>query len=326
MVANLIEMNFVTLFDQSYMPQGLVLIESLKRHNPKVNVWVIAIDDETNDLLSRINYRNVEIVRARDIASRNLKDVSNQRSLSEYCWTVKPFAVSEVFRRNASLESLVYIDANMYLMRSFTEAWMEFQDTLVKAIIVRHAFAPEYDQTEISGEYCSSLIFFNREALHSILPDWEESCLNWCGDTPSMNRFGDQKYLESWSNKFQGEVRTYLGEKHFGAPWNVSKRNVDELIAFKFQSLRILDDEKILLSESYNLSQSAIRELYQPYCLSVLEKIQVIKSHGGSWSSRQSTEDRRRVRAFAIALAKGRLGSNSPYIFDSSRISRLRSQ
>lgn len=319
------EMNFVTLFDQSYMPQGLVLIESLKRHNPKVNVWVIAIDEETYYLLSRINYRNVKIIRARDISPRILKNISNQRSLSEYCWTVKPFAVSEVFRKNNSLKSLVYLDANMYLIKSFIEAWMEFQDTLVKAMIVRHAFAPEYDQTEISGEYCSSLIFFNRQSLNSILPDWEESCLKWCGDTPSMNRFADQKYLESWPNKFQGEVRTFRGEKRFGAPWNVSERNIDELIAFKFQSLRILDDEKILLSESYNLSESAIRELYQPYCLSVFEKIQVIKGLGGSWFSKQSTEDRRRVRAFAIALAKGRFGSDSPYIIDSSRSSRSRS-
>ena len=43
--------HFVTLFDYNFLPQGLSLIESIKKHN--VRVWVFCLDKKIYKLLKK---------------------------------------------------------------------------------------------------------------------------------------------------------------------------------------------------------------------------------------------------------------------------------
>ena len=312
------EMNFVTLFDQSYAPQGLALIESISTQHPNANIWIIAMDDVSHKLLSELQYPNVKIIEVNEITTHSFVSVSNKRSLSEYCWTAKPFAVSEVFRRNPLVDSVALIDANMYLLQSFESLFREFKKTNRTTMIIRHAFSPEYDQTRISGEFCSSLVFFHRRALDSLLPDWEGSCVLWCSDTPENGLFSDQKYLESWSYKFENEVKVFSKDELLGAPWNIKDRTDKKLVAYKFQGLRFLTKERVLLTESYDLGGETIELIYRPYCQLLFEMVKLMESAGIPYSLGRASKDRRRTRAISIALAKGRLRPNSPYVIQSN--------
>jgi hypothetical protein len=275
------------------------------------------MDEVSHKLLSILKYPRVEIIGVDEITNNAFVALSNERSSSEFCWTTKPFAVSEVFRRKSHIDSIALIDANMYLLQSFELMFREFEEVNRSTMVFRHAFSSEYDQTHVSGEFCSSLVFFQRKALDALLPDWEKSCLQWCRDTPENGLFADQKYLESWSYKFDNEVQIFSKDELLGAPWNIKNRTYENIKAYKFQGLRFLTKDKILLTESYHLDSSTIELVYEPYCRLLFEMVQLMESVGIPYSLGRASKDRRRTRAISIALATRRLTSNSPYVFES---------
>ena len=307
---------FVTLFDQSYLPHGLVLIQSIKRHHPTARVCAIAMDEEVEFLLLKLGTPGLEIIPIAEFANAQLEFIAKARSISEYCWTSKPFAALEVFKRNPLLETLVLIDANMYLLSKINNLLVEFEASDKNSMIFRHDYTHEYNQTDRSGEFSASLIFFRRSALSSILPDWGENCLRWCGDTPEHNLFADQKYLEGWLDKFDGEIAVSTQDQLLGAPWNISNRNLSELCIYKFQSLRIVDRGKVLLTDCYRLDRIVISEIYTPYVSNLFDQIKRMELFGRHFSLGEAIKDRRRTRALTLALMAGRLRASSPYLIE----------
>jgi hypothetical protein len=90
-------------------------------------------------------------------------------------------------------------------------------------LITKHNYSPQYDQSKKSGTYCVQFITFknNTDGLR-VLEWWKKSCLRWCFNKFEKNRFGDQKYLDDWTERFKG---VYV-LKHIGggvAPWNVQQ-------------------------------------------------------------------------------------------------------
>ena len=46
--------HFVTIFNKNYLPQGLCLYDSLKKNYTNFTLWVISLDDQTNDVLKNL--------------------------------------------------------------------------------------------------------------------------------------------------------------------------------------------------------------------------------------------------------------------------------
>ena len=108
----------------------------------------------------------------------------------------------------------------------------------------------------------------------TVLQWWQERCLEWCYNRVEDGKFGDQKYLDDWLQRFEGvHVLSHLGGGV--APWNVqqyrlSKRSdhlyVDDspLVFYHFHGYKHYADGTHELG-NYQLSPDVVALLYRPY-------------------------------------------------------------
>jgi hypothetical protein len=71
-------------------------------------------------------------------------------------------------------------------------------------LITDHGYAPEYDQSATSGQYCVQFMTFERDGGEPVRRWWEERCIEWCYARFEDGKFGDQKYLDDWPYRFKG--------------------------------------------------------------------------------------------------------------------------
>ena len=304
-----------TIFNRLYAPHGLSLVRSIRRHNPSARVWVVAVDDATEQLILGLEDSHIHVIPVSDIGDARLMRLQGERSASEFCWTVKPFVPEAVFDRATQAQSVVYLDADTWVLKPLDPILEEMNLSCADALVVRHDFSPEYDQTDASGEFAANILTFTRSAKEAILPRWQEQVLDWCGSLARPNAFGDQKYLEEWPHRYGSAVHVWSRDSLLGSPWNMPRRTPDELIAYNFHGLRLVDASHVLLANAYRLSPDVVSAIYDPYLHQLAESLRFMRQIGVEPEpSRPSDADPRSLRALALGLLSGRLDPKSGYL------------
>ena len=157
--------HFVTLFDSLFLPQGLALHVSMERHAGNYTLWILCIDDAVHDVLTKIKLPNVQLLKLSLLETEELKQVKPGRSSGEYCWTTTPFAPKFVFNSDPSVERVTYLDADLWFRKSPAPIFQEFDNSGKDVLITDHAYAPEYDLSEKSGQYCVQFTTFTRDGV-----------------------------------------------------------------------------------------------------------------------------------------------------------------
>ena len=119
-------------------------------------------------------------------------------------------------------------------------------------LIVDHRWTRFPHLNDSHGTYNVGVPTFRR-TMNSLacLRWWRERCLEWCFYRAEDGRFGDQKYLDEWSTRFE-RVRVI---EHAGvglAPWNVANYRVsqrdgrlfggsDPVICYHFHGLKVIN-------------------------------------------------------------------------------------
>jgi len=214
--------NFITLFDKNYLSRGLVLYNSLIKNCDTFFLYILAMDEQTENFLNKKNVNNMAVISLNQIESMypELIDIKKERSRTEYCWTLTPYCIQYAIKAY-NLNSCTYIDADMFFYNNPKILFDGAGDNSI--IITEHKYTPEYDQTATSGKYCVQFMFFkNDENGSKALEWWRRRCKEWCYARHENNKFGDQKYLDDWISRFEG---VYV-PSHIGcgvAPWNMQQ-------------------------------------------------------------------------------------------------------
>jgi len=243
--------HFCTYFDRNYLLHGLTLYRSLRRHAGSFRLHVLCFDAETYSLLSRMGQEDLQPIALEDFEKGDdaLVEAKRKRSPVEYFFTCSPSLPLYVLNHVEGIDAVTYLDSDLFFFSSPQPAYDELGGDSV--LIIGHRFHESDRDKEKFGIYnVGFLVFRNDPAGRECLTWWRERCIEWCHDIVEPARFADQKYLDSWPERFSNV--TVL--QHPGANlarWNCKSHDLriedgrvrvdgQPLIFYHFNSFRVI--------------------------------------------------------------------------------------
>lgn len=270
--------NFCTLFDSNYLTRGLALYYSLEKHCAGFHLYIFAFDEKCYQILKKINLNKATIISLTEFEDAELLKIKTSRNKAEYCWTSTSSTILYVLQ-NYKVESCTYLDADIFF---YSPPKPIFDELGSKSILItEHRYSPQYNKEVKSGKYCVQFITFkNDENGLKALKWWRERCIEWCYARYEDGKFGDQLYLDDWTERFEGvQVLKHLGGGI--ASWNVQQYkfskvndrligteirsgNKFEVIFYHFHYLKFFTNGKVELGRR-TLTENVIDIFYKPY-------------------------------------------------------------
>lgn len=277
--------HFVTLFDSKFLPPGMALHDSLMAHGQPFHLWIICMDTTVEKQLARIALPHVTLLPLREVETGELLAVKPGRSRGEYCWTVTPFTFQAVFDRDDSVQRVTYLDSDIFFFANPQLLFDEFETSGKHVLITEHAYAPEYEYySGLSGRFCVQFMTFRRTVeAGNVMRWWQERCLEWCFARHEDGKFGDQKYLDDWPERFEAEVHVLHQTDKTLAPWNVA--HTEQLagrlapVFYHFQAFRITGRNEARLYGGYVIGPAGLR-LYDAYLAAIRKSLETMRAFG----------------------------------------------
>jgi hypothetical protein len=310
--------HYCTFFDERYLVPGVALLFSLRRHDPGMTLWVLALDEPTAAATMALGGDDVRVLTPADLeqADPELAHSRAIRSPLENLFTLSPCLPRHLLRRHPEIAAITYVDADLWFFDRVDEMHAEWAGGSI--YLVRHDM-PDYlrAREERFGRFNVGVLGFRNDAPgHACLDWWRERCLEWCRDVPESGRYADQKYLDIWPERFHGVVIA----RHPGvnvAPWNWQTRHLAAigpkptaagrpLVVFHFAQLRRLGRRWIDTNQSeFGVMPFALRApIYGPYVAALDEAAKKVAGVAAENAARPRSR-RRGWQHWAIALLFG---------------------
>lgn len=274
--------HYVTLFDVAFAPQGIALHRSLQRHAGEHTLWVLCMDDAVRSLLDQLDLPDVRTIPLTDVETTELLHVKPGRNRAEYCWTLTPFTFDAVLDRAPDAKRVTYVDADVWLRVDVAPVFRDFERSGSAVQITEHAYAPEHDQTATSGRYCVQFLTMTREGSLPVRRWWQERCVEWCFARFEDGRFGDQKYLDDWSERFGHLIHVAAPKSRFQGPWNAVRYPYNDAVSYHFHGLRLVSPDLVKPSHSgYRIPGPHMRFVYAAYFHDLAAAVRLIERTTG---------------------------------------------
>jgi hypothetical protein len=284
--------NFCTLFNSNYVSRGLVLYQSLVKACPQFHLYIFAFDEDSLQYLRLQQLPHVTVISLTEFEDDELLAIKTTRSAVEYCWTCTPSSILYCLTKY-HLSNCTYIDADMFFYSNPDVLIKEAGDASV--IIVKHNYTPLYDQAVTTGIFCVEFMYFKNTAEGlAVLTWWRQACNNWCYARLEDGKFGDQKYLDEWPQKFKG-VHVLLNPGGGVAPWNIQQFNVTAngenlfigykkntaqypVVFFHFHGLKFFKGNQVLYTDAlYEITDTTAALFYKPYIQQLIAAAEAVK-------------------------------------------------
>jgi hypothetical protein len=262
------------------------MYRSLLRHEQNFHLWIICFDDLAYEILDKLILEKVSLVSLAQFEDSELLQVKLQRTWQEYCWTCTPSTLLYVLNTQPNVDVITYLDADLMFFSSPEPIFLEAGEASI--LLTEHRYSPGFDLSKNSGIYNVQFMMFRRDSQGlTALCWWRDRCIEWCFARIEDNKFGDQKYLDDWTERYQGvHVLQHLGAGL--APWNAlqySLKNKEEsvyveqdpLIFYHFHALTIHPFNVFHLSK-YPINIELRDLVYYPYLQEINDAYALVRS------------------------------------------------
>lgn len=299
-------LKFCTLFNSTYLSRGLAMYHSLEKQCAHFHLYIFAFDDHCYATLKALGLKHATIISLQEFENEQLLAVKAERTQGEYCWTCASSTIKYAIE-TYGLDHCTYVDADLLFFSDPTVLYNEMGDKSV--MITEHRYTPVYDQSAGSGIYCVQFMTFkNTEAGMEVLNWWVDACIDWCYNRAEDGKFGDQKYLDDWTERFSSvHVLQHLGGGV--APWNAQQYafsknfgkvkgkelttgNHFDLVFYHYHSFHYTHNNVYSLShQDYSLNKQLIKSVYAPYVKALTMAKKSIKRVNATAISHEVTND-----------------------------------
>ena len=196
------------------------------------------MDNSTFSFLKKLKPRNSKIYKISEVEEsiNGLKGAKKNRNRIEYFFTCSSAICKFILIKNPNIPSITYLDSDLYFFSSPKVIFDEIGNHSIA--IIEHRFHWFTKRQAKFGIYNVGWITFKNDQEGNIcLENWLEQCIDWCYQKVEKNRYGDQKYLDSWPSKY----KNLLIIKNIGANaaiWNAKN--------YKWQ----IKENKVFLNET----------------------------------------------------------------------------
>lgn len=286
-------LHFCTLFDTNYLSRGLAMYRSLMNHCENFHLYIFAFNNAAYDILKKLDLEKVTVVSLQEFEDPDLLAIKPTRNIAEYCWTCTSSTVLYCIEKY-QLDHCTYLDADLYFFNNPEALVAEMGENDV--LITEHHYTTETEESKLAGKYCVQFITFkNTEKGMKVLRYWRNACIEWCFDRYEDGKFGDQKYLDDWTTRFEGvHVLQHLGGGV--APWNIeqfdvffqgkslsmkekSTEKVYPVIFYHFHYLKFYQKNVVDLGV-YKYAPADVDLIYTPYIKEIENIYQDLKKKG----------------------------------------------
>lgn len=272
-------MKFVTFLNFKYLPQLLILLNSMRKFNVHKKLYVFALDDKTYDFVKKLG-KDIKTIHISELESNEINLAKKNRSQIEFIWTLTPFCVSFVL--NNYEENIIYIDCDMQFQKYPKNIKKIHTDLIDKVILTPHFFDEYKKKLEVKhGRYCVQFLRFNKKYHKNLLVYWKKSVLKNCTMKAVDGNFADQKYLENFKIIYPATVLENTDKDLFGGPWNMNSIDLARTEIFHFSGLKFIEKKKFKIFDwSYLINNKNIKNIYKNYIINFHRKLLILEKKG----------------------------------------------
>lgn len=251
--------------------QGLALYYSLIPNMTNYKVFFLCVGDEVYELLIKMNLENAVIIPVNAVEDEVMLTLKAQRSVSEYCYTLKPIFLLYILNNYPSINIVTYTDADLFFYSNAMPIYNALDHCSV--LLSTHELPTKLSYYEsLVGRYNAGFLILKRDkTAYECLEWWRLRCMESCSDKPKNGIFTDQKYLDRMST-FNG-VSVIMTPGVNIAPWNIYKYdfanvngtvtvNNKNLIFFHFSGFRVLSKKEYVFLNGPFLKLNQIMDTY----------------------------------------------------------------
>lgn len=231
---------FVTLFDQNYLPQALSMYRSLLRHQLSFELWMVCADSATENFLEWLSFPSVHILNLESQLTPELRRAQSGRKNYEFLWTLTPFLFDFVFNQDSDIETVTYLDADLWFISSPHLVLQDFSGSSRSVLLTEHGFSKSHESAIAFGRFNVQFLSMKRDGSSNARNWWQQRVLEWCHARLEDGKYGDQGYLNELERIYRKETYVVPEIGHFLGPWNIADQELKNPVAYHFHSFQVL--------------------------------------------------------------------------------------
>ena len=221
-----------TIVAKNYLHFAITLYKSAKINGGKSEFRIYVADGLNNEIIDLARTNDLPIFDAlKGVDSNSFLKMAFYYEVTEYCTSIKPFIIRQLF--NEGYDYVTYVDPDIYIYANLdipVYKILENYDIFLTPHIcepISDELRPNESDHLISGTYNLGFISVNKSENSKAFVDWWcKKCEFECFNDPTTGLFVDQKWINLVPGLFSG---VYIS-RNFGlniAYWNLHERFID---------------------------------------------------------------------------------------------------